>query len=108
MKVKLRLTCVYSAFRAYVLKHVVFNRYFMKGYQQISPKGTTRIETKTGHQAQFDWKEGINFKTNDNQIVSLNIGVLLLSYSRFVIMKVTMNKSSDVLFNLFTQAFELM
>ncbi|EVV67149.1 hypothetical protein U198_02746, partial [Staphylococcus aureus H69239] len=28
--------------------------------------------------------------------------------SRFVIMKVTMNKSSDVLFNLFTQAFELM
>ncbi len=92
----------------YVLKHVVFNRYFMKGYQQMSPKGTTRIETKTGHQAQFDWKEGINFKTNDNQIVSLNIGVLLLSYSRFVIMKVTMNKSSDVLFNLFTQAFELM
>ncbi|HCU7164499.1 TPA: transposase [Staphylococcus aureus] len=42
----------------------------MKGYQQMSPKGTTRIETKTGHQAQFDWKEGINFKTNDNQIVS--------------------------------------
>ncbi|HCW8423639.1 TPA: transposase family protein, partial [Staphylococcus aureus] len=43
-----------------------------------------------------------------NQIVSLNIGVLLLPYSRFVIMQVTMNKSSDVLFNLLTQAFELM
>ncbi|MBU6038121.1 IS21 family transposase, partial [Staphylococcus aureus] len=47
-------------------------------------------------------------KTKDNQIVSLNIGVLLLPYSRFVIMQVTMNKSSDVLFNLLTQAFELM
>ncbi|HFE4219625.1 TPA: IS21 family transposase, partial [Staphylococcus aureus] len=80
----------------------------MKGYQQMSPKGTTRFETKAGHQAQFYWKEGINFKTKDNQIVSLNIGVLLLPYSRFVIMQVTMNKSSDVLFNLLTQAFELM
>ncbi|WP_151505763.1 DDE-type integrase/transposase/recombinase, partial [Staphylococcus aureus] len=94
--------------RAYILKHDEFNRYFMKGYQQMSPKGTPRFETKAGHQAQFDWKEGINFKTKDNQIVSLNIGVLLLPYSRFVIMQVTMNKSSDVLFNLLTQAFELM
>ncbi|CDR29235.1 transposase [Staphylococcus schweitzeri] len=74
----------------------------------MSPKGTTRFETIAGHQVQFDWKEGINFKTKDNQMISLNIGVLLLSYSHFIIMQVTMNKSSDVLFNLLTQAFELM
>ncbi|HCV0600271.1 TPA: IS21 family transposase, partial [Staphylococcus aureus] len=108
LKDKHGLMCAYSTFRAYILKHDEFNRYFMKGYQQMSPKGTPRFETKAGHQAQFDWKEGINFKTKDNQIVSLNIGVLLLPYSRFVIMQVTMNKSSDVLFNLLTQAFELM
>ena len=41
----------------------------MKGYQRLSPKGKTRFETKASHQAQFDWKEGINFKTKDNQMV---------------------------------------
>ncbi|HHQ6876937.1 TPA: hypothetical protein ACSTP4_001991 [Staphylococcus aureus] len=52
----------------------------------MSPKDTTRFETKPDHQAQFDWKESINFKTKDNQRIPLYIGVLLLSYSRFIIM----------------------
>ena len=58
----------------------------MKGYQRLSPKGKTRFETKASHQAQFDWKESINFKTKDNQRIPLYIGVLLLYYSRFIIM----------------------
>ncbi|WP_235814235.1 hypothetical protein [Staphylococcus aureus] len=69
LKDKHGLTCAYSTFRAYILKHDEFNRYFMKGYQRLSPKGKTRFETKASHQAQFDWKEGINFKTKDNQMV---------------------------------------
>ncbi|MCR0892411.1 transposase [Staphylococcus aureus] len=69
LKDKHELTCAYSTFRAYILKHDEFNRYFMKGYQRLSPKGKTRFETKASHQAQFDWKEGINFKTKDNQMV---------------------------------------
>ncbi|BDB36057.1 hypothetical protein TUM19381_21090 [Staphylococcus aureus] len=85
MKVKHGLTCAYSTFRA-ILKHDEFNRYFMKSYQQMSPKVSTRFETKPSHQVQFDWKETINFKKKDNQMISLNIGVLLLSYSRFIIM----------------------
>lgn len=52
----------------------------------MSPKYTTRFETKPDHQAQFDWKESINFKTKDNQRIPLYIGVLLLYYSRFIIM----------------------
>ncbi|HHQ5127360.1 TPA: hypothetical protein ACSP58_002546 [Staphylococcus aureus] len=52
----------------------------------MSPKDTTRFETKPDHQAQFDWKESINFKTKDNQRIPLYIGVLLLYYSRFIIM----------------------
>ena len=37
----------------------------------MSPKDTTRFETKPDHQAQFDWKESINFKTKDNQRIPL-------------------------------------
>ncbi|WP_436866298.1 DDE-type integrase/transposase/recombinase, partial [Mammaliicoccus sciuri] len=71
------------------------------------PSGTTRFETSPGYQAQFDWKEDIRFRTKDNQEVSLNMGVLLLSYSRFKIMQVTMSKSSEVLHNLLVNAFEM-
>ncbi|WP_422047683.1 hypothetical protein [Staphylococcus aureus] len=49
----------------------------------MSPKDTTRFETKPDHQAQFDWKESINFKTKDNQRIPLYIGVpttLLFSF----------------------------
>ena len=100
------LNCAYSTFRTYIRKHDSFNNYFKKGRQKSTPVGTTRFETKPGYQAQFDWKEDIRFKTKDHQEVSLNIGVLLLSYSRFKIMQVTMSKSLDVLLNLMVQAFE--
>ncbi|WP_241893372.1 hypothetical protein [Staphylococcus aureus] len=80
----------------------------MKGLQQMSHKGTTRFKSKPGHLAQFEWKPSINFKMKGNQIVSIKIGDLLLSYSRFIIMQLTMSKSRDVLFNLLIQAFELM
>ncbi|MCG5200445.1 hypothetical protein MCS34_09585 [Staphylococcus aureus] len=43
LKDKHGLTCAYSTFRAYILKHDEFNRYFMKGYQRLSPKGKTRF-----------------------------------------------------------------
>ncbi len=52
----------------------------------MSPKDTTRFETKPDHQAQFDWKESINFKTKDNQRIPLIQAVPLLYYSRFIIM----------------------
>lgn len=100
------LNCAYSTFRAYIIKHEELDHYFKKGKHKLSPSGTTRYETKAGHQAQFDWKEDIRFKTKDNQELSLNIGVLLLSYSRFKIMQVTMSKSSEVLHNLLVNAFE--
>ncbi|GGI03228.1 IS21 family transposase [Mammaliicoccus vitulinus] len=100
------LNCAYSTYRAYIIKHEELDHYFKKGKHKLSPIGTTRYETKAGHQAQFDWKEDIRFKTKDNQELSLNIGVLLLSYSRFKIMQVTMSKSSEVLHNLLVNAFE--
>ncbi len=100
------LECAYSTFRAYITRHEELNAYFKRGKHKLSPSGTTRYETSPGHQAQFDWKEDIRFRTKDNQEVSLNMGVLLLSYSRFKIMQVTMSKSSEVLHNLLVNAFE--
>ncbi|MFC6401136.1 IS21 family transposase [Mammaliicoccus sciuri] len=101
------LECAYSTFRAYITRHEELNVYFKKGKHKLSPSGTTRFETSPGYQAQFDWKEDIRFRTKDNQEVSLNMGVLLLSYSRFKIMQVTMSKSSEVLHNLLVNAFEM-
>ena len=58
-----------------------------------------------GKQAQLDWKESIPFILSSGETVEINIFVLLLSYSRFRIYRVSLTKSQDVLFSFLDDAF---
>ena len=100
------LECAASTFRRYIAKTPEFTAYFKDQVRIPSPKGTSRFETPPGQQAQFDWKESIPFETSDGEKVEVNVGALVLGYSRFRIFTLTLRKSQEVLFSFLTEAFE--
>ncbi|MDC4239896.1 IS21 family transposase [Clostridium tertium] len=101
------LDCAQSSFRRYISNNVEFNDYFKcrkKGY--ISNKSTMRFETDKGQQAQLDWKENIDFVLNTGEVININIFVLILSYSRFRIYRLSLEKTQDILFSFLNESFE--
>lgn len=100
------LSCTQSNFRYYIIKHPKFNNYFKEKKTTISKPTIMRFETQAGKQAQLDWKESIKFVLKDGEVVIINIFVLLLSYSRFRVYRLSINKTQDILFNFLLEAFE--
>lgn len=101
------LDCAQSSFRRYISNNVEFNDYFKrrkKGY--ISNKSTMRFETDKGQQAQLDWKENIDFVLSTGEVININIFVLILSYSRFRIYRLSLEKTQDILFPFLNESFE--
>lgn len=101
------LECAQSSFRRYISNNPKFNDYFKckkKGY--ISNNSVMRYETGKGHQAQLDWKENINFVLSNGEIVNINIFVLILSYSRFRVYRLSLEKTQDILFSFLNESFE--
>ena len=65
-----------------------------------------RYETTKGQQAQLDWKESIDFILKNGESININIFVLILSYSRFRIYRLSLNKTQDILFSFLNESFE--
>ena len=101
------LKCSQSTFRSYILKKSEFQGYFDSGKRKSEAKNeVVRFETPPGEQAQLDWKENIRYITKDGEILYVNVGVLLLAYSRFRVFHLTISKSQSVLLSFLTESFE--
>jgi transposase len=101
------LDCAQSSFRRYISRKPEFDSYFMKRRKAtIRDKAPMRFETVEGKQAQLDWKESIDYLTKDGEILVVNVFVLLLSYSRFRIYRLSLSKSQEILFSFIDDAFE--
>lgn len=100
------LDCSESAFRRYISKFPELDAYFRKSNNKVASQSLMRYETGPGEQAQLDWKESINFTLSTGEIMEINIFVLILSYSRFRIFKLSLMKTQDVLLNFLTESFE--
>ena len=101
------LDCAQSSFRRYISNHSEFNEYFnnrKKGH--ISTTSPMRYETGKGKQAQLDWKENIEFVLNTGEVININVLVLILSYSRFRVYKLSLDKTQDVLLSFLDESFE--
>ncbi|MBU5425171.1 IS21 family transposase [Tissierella pigra] len=102
------LDCAQSSFRRYISNHPEFNQYFSsrkKGHlSKAAP--SMRYETDKGKQAQLDWKENIEFVLNTGEIININIFVLILSYSRFRVYRLSLDKTQDILFSFLDESFE--
>lgn len=95
----------YVNFCCYLGKVPEFDRYFKKKHPAKSD-AYIRYETPAGKQAQLDWKESMKLLTTDLGWVEVNIFVLILSFSRYRIYRMTMTKSQDVLFFCLDDAFD--
>ena len=99
-------TGVYCNFCHYLKKYPEFDSYFRKGRPSNTNKVTVRYETPMGKQAQLDWKESIPFTLSSGETIDVNVFVLLLSYSRFRVYRVSLSKTQDILFSFLDDAFE--
>ena len=97
---------VYCNFCHYLRKYSEFDSYFRKNRPSNTHTITIRYETPMGKQAQLDWKESIPFTLYSGETIDVNIFVLLLSYSRFRVYRVSLSKTQDILFSFLDDAFE--
>lgn len=67
---------------------------------------TLRYETDMGKQVQLDWKESIPFLLDNGETVVVNVFVLLLSYFRFRVYRLSVSKNQDILLHFLDSAFE--
>ncbi|QNU65614.1 IS21 family transposase [Ruminiclostridium herbifermentans] len=95
----------YVNFCYYLRKYPELDSYFKKSRPSNANNVTIRYETGMGQQAQLDWKESIRFTLSTGEIIEVNIFVLLLSYSRFRVYRVSLSKTQDILFSFLDDAF---
>lgn len=100
------IDCGYSNFCHYINSHEEFARYFKQKKPSNVKRPVVRFETPIGEQAQLDWKEHIPFTLKSGEKININILVLLLSYSRFRVYRLSISKTQDVLFSLLNDALE--
>ena len=101
------LKCAQSSFRRYISSVGEFDDYFKSGrHRTVKSPAPLRFETGAGEQAQLDWKESMTFVLKSGEEIIINIFVLILSFSRFRVYRVSLTKTQDVLFHFMNQAFE--
>ena len=98
--------CKYSNFCHYINSHEEFAAYFKQKRPSNADKPVLRFETPEGKQAQLDWKENIPFVLKSGETININVLVLLLSFSRFRVYRLSLSKTQDVLFSLLNDALE--
>lgn len=99
-------TGVYCNFCHYLKEYPEFESYFNKKRPSNVNQVTVRYETDLGKQAQLDWKESIPFLLSSGETIEVNIFVLLLSYSRFRVYRLSLSKTEDVLLSFMDDAFQ--
>lgn len=94
-----------SSFRRYISSIPEFNAYFKEKKHVIKASAPMRFESSPGQQAQLDWKESMSVQLKNGEVITINILVLLLSYSRYRVYHLSLSKTRNVLCHLLDQCF---
>lgn len=99
-----------TTFRHFINSVEEYRAYFKKSKNtNNSLMPVMRFETPPGRQCQIDWKESIAFVLKDTgEVVIINVFVLMMSYSRFRIYRLSIQKTQEVLFNFLIESFEIL
>jgi transposase len=74
------------------------SRFIKEHKQEEQNKATMRFETTPGFQAQVDWKENFKIINKDGKEFEINIFLMILGYSRYKYIELTLDKTQDTLF----------
>lgn len=91
----------YSNFKAYCKKHKLKPS---KG--DASGGGDTRYETNPADMAQCDWKENMILTSRSGETFVVNIFHLVLKFSRFSYIELTLSKEQPIVFRCLINAFK--
>ena len=69
-------------------------------------KHVLHYPSKPGEYASIDWKESMTFMLSNGQHIEINIFAFVLSYSKYKIYYISLDKSQDILFHHLNKAFE--
>lgn len=74
------------------------SKFIKEHKQEEQNKATMRFETTPGFQAQVDWKENFKIINKYGKEFEINIFLMILGYSRYKYIELTLDKSQDTLF----------
>lgn len=74
------------------------SKFIKEHKQEEQNKATIRFETTPGFQAQVDWKENFKLINKDGKEFEINIFLMILGYSRYKYIELTLDKTQDTLF----------
>ena len=74
------------------------SKFIREHKQEEQNKATMRFETTPGFQAQVDWKENFKLINRDGKQFEINIFLMILGYSRYKYIELTLDKTQDTLF----------
>ena len=74
------------------------SKFIKEHKQEEQHKATMRFETTPGFQAQVDWKENFKLINKDGKQFEINIFLMILGYSRYKYIELTLDKTQDTLF----------
>lgn len=74
------------------------SKFIREHKQEEQNKATMRFETTPGFQAQVDWKENFKLINKDGKQFEINIFLMILGYSRYKYIELTLDKTQDTLF----------
>ena len=102
------LKCSESTFRYHINRNEAFRAYFYEGVNiSNANKPVIMFETAPGEQAQIDWKESQSFILKSGEEIIINIFCYILSYSRYRIYFLSLEKERPLLLDFLTQCFEI-
>ena len=86
-------------------KYGIVKKYAREYKKEQIKKATIRFETNPGLQAQVDWKETMTLKNREGKEFTINIFLIILGYSRFKYIKLTLDRTQETVFQSLTNAF---
>ena len=84
--------------RGYAGSYGIVSKFIKEHKQEERKKATMRFETTPGFQAQVDWKENFKIINKDGKEFEINIFLMILVYSRYKYIELTLDKTQDTLF----------
>lgn len=84
--------------KGYTGSYGIVSKFIREHKDEQQKKATMRFETTPAYQAQVDWKENFKIINKEEKEFEINIFLMILGYSRYKYIELTLDKTQDTLF----------
>ena len=84
--------------KGYTGSYGCVSKYIKEHKSEEQKKAIMRFETTPGFQAQVDWKENFKLTSKSGQVYEFNIFLMVLGFSRYKYIELTLDRTQDTLF----------